>query len=292
MTLGRRRLVRVPASTANLGPGFDVLAAALSLHLEVEVRETGEFALSTDLDVPRDRSNLVVRAFERLHPADAMHFEVRSAIPLSGGLGSSAAAIVAGLMAADHMFELDADLLALATELEGHPDNVAAALCGGVVVCRETAVARLEAPMGLEAVLVVPHEAVDTHAARAALPDQVALADAVYNLAHAATLTLGLATGDFDLIAAGLGDRLHQPHRAGLYPRSAELMARAGELGALGATISGAGPTVLLWCRYEQTGNVVAAASAMADGWATVMRAPFESRGAEVRALGPSPRGR
>ncbi len=116
MTLGRRRLVRVPASTANLGPGFDVLAAALSLHLEVEVRETGEFALSTDLDVPRDRSNLVVRAFERLHPPDTMHFEVRSAIPLSGGLGSSAAAIVAGLMAADHMFELDADILALATD--------------------------------------------------------------------------------------------------------------------------------------------------------------------------------
>src|SRR5205807_4410225 len=118
VTLARRRLVRVPASSANLGPGLDVLAAALSLHLEVEVRETGSFAVVTELDVPRDRSNLVVRGFERLHPADAFEFRIASGIPLSGGLGSSAAAIVAGLLAADHLFELDADVLPLATELE------------------------------------------------------------------------------------------------------------------------------------------------------------------------------
>ena len=285
MSLGRRRLVRVPASTANLGPGFDVLAAALALHLEVEVRETGEFAVDTELDVPRDRSNLVVRAFELLHPADTMRFAIRSRIPLTGGLGSSAAAIVAGLLAADHMFELDADVLGLAIELEGHPDNVAAALRGGFVVCGAGAVHRLDAPLGLEGVLVVPHEAVATHAARAALPAQVALADAVFNVAHAATLVLGLATGDWDVIAAGLADRLHQPHRAGLYPRSAQLLDRAPELGALGATISGAGPAVLLWCRYEQTGNVVAAASAAAGEWAQVLRAPFESQGADVREL-------
>lgn len=285
MSLGRRRLVRVPASTANLGPGFDVLAAALALHLEVEVRETGEFAVVTDLDVPRDQSNLVVRAFSRLHPADGMQFTIRSAIPLSGGLGSSAAAIVAGLMAADHMFELDADVLSLATELEGHPDNVAAAVHGGFVICRSGAVARLEAPLGLEAVLVVPDEAVQTSAARSALPETVPLADAVFNVAQAATLTLGLASGDWDLMAAGLADRLHQPYRASLYPRCAELLARAGELGALGATISGAGPAVLLWCRYEQTGNVVAAATEASRGWAQVIRAPFETRGAEVRSL-------
>ncbi len=111
MTLGRRRLVRVPASTANLGPGFDVMAAALALHLDLEVVETGTFAVQTDLPgVPHDRSNLVVRAFERLHPADDFEFRIASSIPLSGGLGSSAAAIVAGLMAADHLFELDADI--------------------------------------------------------------------------------------------------------------------------------------------------------------------------------------
>src|SRR5581483_8233464 len=101
MTLGRRRLVRVPASSANLGPGFDVLAAALALHLELEVVETGKFAVHTDLDVPRDHTNLVVTAFERLHPADGFEFRITSDIPLSGGLGSSAAAVLAGLLAAD-----------------------------------------------------------------------------------------------------------------------------------------------------------------------------------------------
>src|SRR5207302_2510474 len=208
MTLRRRRLVRVPGSSANLGPGFDVLAAAIALHLEVEVQETGSFAVVTELDVPRDRSNLVVRGFERLHPADAFEFRISSEIPLSGGLGSSAAAVIAGLLAADHLFELDADVLALAAELEGHPDNVAAALQGGFVVCDGPRAHRFEPPMGLEAVLVVPHDAVATTAARAALPETVSLQDAVFNVAHASMLVLGLATGDWDLIAAGLRDRL------------------------------------------------------------------------------------
>jgi homoserine kinase len=285
VTLRRRRLVRVPASSANLGPGFDVLAAAIALHLEVEVQETGSFAVVTELDVPLDRSNLVVRGFERLHPADAFEFRIASDIPLSGGLGSSAAAIVAGLLAADHLFELDEDVLALATELEGHPDNVAAALEGGFVVCQGTRVHRFEPPMGLEAVLVVPSDPVVTEAARAALPGSVPLADAVFNVAEAATLILGLAGPDWDLIAAGLRDRLHQPHRAHLYPRSVELLERVTELGALGATISGAGPTVLVWCRYEQTGSVMESLARETAGWADVMRAPFESQGADVRGL-------
>src|SRR3954469_21291515 len=104
-----RRIVRVPASTANIGPGFDTFAAALALHLELEVVETGEFGVVTELDVPRDRSNLLIRAFERLASPEGFEFRVRSDIPLVGGLGSSAAAIVAGLAAADHLFELDAD---------------------------------------------------------------------------------------------------------------------------------------------------------------------------------------
>src|SRR5580704_5841764 len=131
----RRRLARVPASSANLGPGFDCMAAALALHLELEVIETGQFAVESNLPVAAGRENLCVRAFERLHSADGFTFKIRSQIPLAGGLGSSAAAIVAGLLAADHLFELDADLLGLATELEGHPDNVAAAINGGFVIC-------------------------------------------------------------------------------------------------------------------------------------------------------------
>jgi homoserine kinase len=283
--LTRRRVVRVPASSANLGPGFDVLAAAIALHLELEVVETGTFAVHTDIDVPRDHTNLVVRAFERLHPADGFEFRISSDIPLAGGLGSSAAAVVAGLLAADHLFELDADVFAHAAELEGHPDNVGAALAGGFVVCNGARAHRFDAPMGLEAVLVVPDEGPPTEEAREALPDTVPIEAAVFNMSHVAMLTLGLATGDWDLIAAGLWDRLHQPHRAHLYPRSAELLERAPALGALGATISGAGPTVLVWCRFDQTGAVVDALRRETDGWATVMRAGFEPQGADVRSL-------
>ena len=283
--MNRRRLVRVPASSGNVGPGFDVMGAALGLHLELEVTETGSFEVQTDLPLPRDRSNLVVRAFERLHPADDFSFAIRSAIPLSGGLGSSAAACLAGLIAADHLFELDADVLALATELEGHPDNVSAALAGGFTISDGVATRRLEAPMGLEALLVVPAEAVQTEQARAALPAEVPLADAARNVAWGALLTLGLATGDFDAIAAGLHDTLHQPYRAHLFPRSAALLQRAPALGALGATISGAGPTVLVWCRYENTGAVMEALQSETAGWARVLRATFESQGADVREL-------
>jgi homoserine kinase len=285
MTMGRRRLVRVPASTANLGPGFDVMAAALALHLELEVVETGTFAVETSLDVPLDRSNLVVRAFERLHPSDGFAFRIESRIPTSGGLGSSAAAIVAGLMAADHLFELDADVEALATEIEGHPDNVAAALAGGFVISAGGRARRFEPPLGLEAVLVVPGEPVRTQEARAALPELVPLADAVFNVGQASLLTLGLATGDWETVAAGLHDRLHQPYRAHLYPRSASLLERATELGALGATISGAGPTVLLWSHFEQTGSVVERLGRETGDWAQVLRVPFEPQGADVRGL-------
>lgn len=281
----RRRLVRAPASSANLGPGFDCMAAALALTLELEVVETGEFAVETELPVGRGRENLCVRAFEHLHSADDFTFRIRSEIPLSGGLGSSAAAIVAGLMAADHLFELDADLLACATELEGHPDNVAAALYGGCVICADGQATRFDPPTGLEALAVVPDEAVRTRAARAALPEQVPLEDAVFNVAHGALLTLGLARGDWDLLARGLHDRLHEPHRAHLFPRSIELASRARELGALGASISGAGPTVLVWCFYEQTGAVARALAAEVEGWARLLRASFEPQGAYVGEL-------
>jgi homoserine kinase len=281
----RRRLIRVPASSANLGPGFDTFAAAIALHLEVEVEETGTFAVETDLDVPQDRSNLLVRAFERLHPADGFTFRMRSTVPLNGGLGSSASAIVAGLALADHLFELDADLLAHAAAIEGHPDNVAAALHGGFVVCADGEAVRFDPPAELEAVIVVPHDPVRTEAARAAMPAEVPIADAVFNTAHAALLMLGLSRGDWDLVGRGLADRLHQPHRAHLYPRSMELVESAASLGAIGATISGAGPTVLVWTRYEQTGGVVEALRRRCDGWADVLRAPFETVGADVREL-------
>jgi homoserine kinase len=281
----RRRLVRVPASSANLGPGFDVFAAALGLHIEVEVEETGRFGVHTDLQIARDRRNLAVRAFETLHPADGFEFTIRSNVPLAGGLGTSAAAYVAGLMAADSLFELDAPLLAEATRLEGHPDNAAAALLGGFVVCVGARAARFEIPDGLEAILVVPHKHVRTAKARAALPAQVPMTDAVHNVGHASLLVMGLLRGDWDLVGAGLHDRLHQPRRSTLYPQSMAILRRAQDLGALGATISGAGPSVLFWTHYETTGAVMAKLRPATAGWAQVMHVPFEPQGAYVREL-------
>ncbi len=279
--------MRVPASSANLGPGFDAFAAALCIHLELTVRPAAAFAVVTDVDgVPRDRSNLVVRAFERLHPADRLAFEIRSEIPLTGGLGSSAAAIVAGLLAAQRLAGgREGDLLGAACELEGHPDNVAAALYGGIVVCADDRAERFDPPAGLDGVLVVPDEPVRTAAARAALPASVPLGDAVFSTAHGALLMVGLVTGDFRLVARGLADRLHQPRRAHLFPRSQELLDRAVGLGALGATISGAGPSVLFWCRAEQTAELRSRLEAEAAGWARVVAAGFATDGARATAI-------
>ena len=294
MTL-RRRLVRVPASSANLGPGFDVLAAALSVHLELEVTERDEFSVEAAEGLPDDRSNLCVQAFEHLHPADGLRFQIRSDIPVARGMGSSAAAIVAGLMAADHLYELALgrdEIYRHAVDLEGHPDNVAAALYGGIALCPrpvgESALAppvRLEPPEGVEPVLVVPHEEVSTADARAALPDKVPMSAAIANVASASQLVLGIERSDLALIGRGLADRLHQPHRGHLYPNSIELATRATELGAIGASISGAGPTVLVWCFWQDTGKVSSALEARAEGWADVVRAPFSPLGADVPEL-------
>ena len=290
----RHRLVRVPASSANLGPGYDTMAAAVELFLELEVEEAGEFSFDPGgLAVPTGRDNLVVRAFESLHPADGIAFRIKAAIPLARGLGSSAAAVVAGLAAADHLFELalsKEELLARATELEGHPDNVAAAVYGGFVVCGRGAdggpeVARLSPPDGLEGIVAIPAEEVPTERAREAIPTEIPLADALANVASAARLTLGLQRGDLDLIAASLGDRIHQERRRDLYPRSMELVEGARELGALGATISGAGPTVLVWTTWQEAGKVSEELQRRCGEWAEVRRLPFTPQGADVPEL-------
>ena len=290
----RHRLVRVPASSANLGPGYDAMAAAVALHLELEVEETGEFSLDPGgLEVSTGRDNLVVRAFESLHPVDGIAFRLRSEIPLARGLGSSAAAIVAGLYAADHLFELaltQEQMLARATALEGHPDNVAAAIYGGFVVCGaepggEPFAARFAPPEELEGIAVIPAEEVSTRLAREAIPATVPLADAVANVAAAALLVLGLRSADLDLIGRGLADRQHQPYRRHHYPRTMEIVDAAAELGALGATISGAGPAVLVWTTWQDAGNVAAALERRCAGWAEVRRLPFTPHGADVPEL-------
>jgi homoserine kinase len=290
----RRRLVRVPASSANLGPGYDVFAAALSLYLDLEVEESGSFSVEVedDLEVPLDRTNLCVKAFEWLRPADGIAFRIRSEIPPAAGLGSSAAAIVAGLLAADHLYELalePADVLAHAVELEGHPDNVAAALHGGFTLCsRDGDVVRttkLAPPQGVEGVVVIPHEAVMTQRAREAMPVEVRLEDAVANVAAASELVLGIERSDLTLIGRGLADRLHQPHRAHLYESSMEVLEEAPRMGAVGASISGAGPTVLIWTYWQNTGDVMAALNKRCSEWAEIRRVPFSPTGADVPEL-------
>jgi homoserine kinase len=308
---GRSRTVRVPASSGNLGPGYDVLGAALGIELVVRVSEGGEFGVDAgELPFPADRTNLVVRAFERLHPADSIAFEIGGEIPPARGLGSSAAAIVAGLLAADDLYELGNTrerIFELAREIEGHPDNVAAALFGGIAVCGDAADAArrsppdpielaagtapasalsmptlLAPPEGLEAILVIPGEEVSTEAARAAMPAQVPVSDAVANVAAAAQLVLGIERSDLTLIERGLADRLHQPRRRPLYERSMAIVEAAPGLGAIGATISGAGPTVLVWSYWQSGARVLAGLEELCADWAEVVRVPFSPRGARV----------
>ena len=292
----RRRLVRVPASSANLGPGYDVMAAALDLFLELEIEETGEYSFDpAGLDLPTGRDNLIVRAFETLHSADGIAFRLKQTIPLGRGLGSSAAAIVAGLVAADHLYELaltEDDLLARGTGLEGHPDNVAAAIFGGFVICDPISeggkpdCSVLMPPDGLEGILVIPNEAeVPTKQARQAIPKEIPLGDALGNIFLTARLTLGLYRGDLGLIAASLRDNIHQRRRRGLYPRSMEVVESVDEIGALGATISGAGPTVLVWTTWQDAGKVNDELERRCGDWAEIRRIPFSEQGADVPEL-------
>jgi homoserine kinase len=270
------------------------MAAALDMFLALEVEETGEFSFDpAGLDVPTGRDNLIVRAFESLHSADGIAFRIKQSIPLGRGLGSSAAAIVAGLVAADHLYELalsEEELLGRGTELEGHPDNVAAAILGGFVICGRDeggvpGAARFDPPGGLEGIAVIPAEEVSTERARAAIPAEIPLEDAVANVAAASRLVLGLQRADLDLVAAGLADRIHQDRRRDLYPRSMDLVDSAREMGALGATISGAGPTVLVWTTWQDAGKVVEELEGRCQGWAEVRRIPFTPHGADVPEL-------
>ena len=271
----------MPASSANLGPGFDVLAAALGLRMELEVEETGRFEVRTDLSIARDRRNLAVRGFSALRPVDGVRFTIRSDIPLSGGLGTSAAAYVAGLAAADALNGGGADLLAEAARLEGHPDNVAAALLGGFVICAGARAERLEPPAGPVGGARGARRARCGRPRRGRrCPPEVPMADAVFNVSRASLLVLGLARGDLELVARGLEDRLHQPRRASLYPRSMELVERARRRSALWAPRSRARGRPC-WCGCGRTTRRRCAErlEREAAGWARVMALPFAAAG-------------
>lgn len=271
--------VRVPATSANLGPGFDALGMALDLANVVHVAPAEALAVRIEGEgagvLAEGPDNLVYQAMtclaERLgEPLPPVRLHCVNAIPLARGLGSSSAAIVAGLVAANHLYgdRLSPDaLLELAVALEGHPDNVAPALLGGVRVCVQTDAGVCQAPVPLRrplrAVLFVPDFPMPTEAARRALPATVPLHDAVFNLGRAALLVAALATGAYDLLREATRDRLHQPARTALFPAMPAFFAAALEAGALGACLSGAGSTVLALVE-TQTAAVAAALETVA----------------------------
>jgi homoserine kinase len=234
-----RLRVRAPATTANLGPGFDCAGAALDLWNEVEVADGG----SPDAD------HLAVRAFARLADPRRLAFSFVERIPRARGLGSSAATIAIGLVAGAAWAGWPAtpeQLLGLGLDLEGHPDNLAAALAGGVCLTWNGRIERLADGLPLTPIAIVPPEPVETSAARAALPATVTHADAAFTAARATLLGAALASGSADLFAEAAADRLHEPYRAARAPRLAAARERLPG-GAVAATLSGSGPTVIVW---------------------------------------------
>jgi homoserine kinase len=234
---------RAPATTANLGAGFDCAGAALDLWNELRVSDRGDH---------EPANGLAVRAFACFAAADGREFTVTGSIPRERGLGSSAAVVALGLVAGALASGTEADperLLAAGLHLEGHPDNLAAALVGGVCLTWEGRIARVTDDVPATPLVVVPDERVRTSDSRRALPEHVSHADAAYTVGRSALLGAALASGSADLFSAALDDRLHEPYRSSL------LREIRGDLprGALGATLSGSGPAVVVWARREAT---------------------------------------
>ncbi len=287
MTVAIERVtVRVPASVANLGAGFDVLAAAVGVHAKITLEPASEARVAVSgVTVPQDASNLIYRSAaavaSRMGYRDAFALQAHSPIPLRSGLGSSAAAIVGGVVAASRLLgsAMDPDaLLRIALDLEGHPDNIAAALFGGVVVVARDGDAlrwiRIVPTLPLAVVLAVPALEIDTVSARRLLPPQVTREDAVFNVGHAALLVAALAQGRDDLLRGALHDRLHQPQRAGLVPGFHDVVAAAAGAGGYGAVLSGSGPTIAALTPPAAAQRV---AEAMCDA--------FRESGVESRAI-------
>ncbi|WP_159881171.1 homoserine kinase [Paenibacillus puerhi] len=257
----RKVRVQVPASTANLGPGFDTLGMALNLYAWIEMSEAEEtrFTLYGDQmqGVPTDKSNLLYEVaklvFERAGlAAPELEIAIYSDIPLTRGLGSSASAIVGALAAANALIGgrfTNEELFQFATELEKHPDNVGASLFGGIVVAfwdgLRAEYIRVEPHEDLEVLVAIPHFQLATEKARGVLPREQSLENAVFNVGHSSVLVAAFCTGRLDMISRAMKDALHQPYRAPLVPGLSAILEEATDNGALGVALSGAGPTIL-----------------------------------------------
>jgi homoserine kinase len=280
--------VRVPATSANLGPGYDAVGLALSLGMrigldrarqpEIEVSGTGEDLVPRGPEHPAYRA---ARFVAEVVGEPDVHFRLaqENDIPPTRGLGGSAAALVGGAVAANELFggQIAApDLLNIVCELDGHPDNAAPALLGGLVIGTLTptgiSAVRLE-PKDLAVAVAVPDFSVSTTAARRALPELVPHRDAVFNVGRSGLLLGALATGEYGLLRVAMQDKLHQPYRAHLVPGLEEVIDAALAQGAHGACLSGSGPTVLAFTSRE-----------LAPAVAVAMKKTFEAGGTTARS--------
>lgn len=298
MTAAPRSLtVRVPATTANLGPGFDCLGLALGIFNTVQLA----LAETTAVEVtgcgaealPRDEGNLILVAARRVAAAAGAQvggwaLRQHNDIPLARGMGSSSAAIVGGLVAANALLGAGLSpraLLDIAVSIEGHPDNVAPALLGGLTVCctdeEGLGMARFEPPAGLRAVLAIPDYEVSTEAARRALPSEIPHADGVFNTCHSTAVLAALISGDMALLGRAMKDRLHEPYRAPLVRGMAACVEAARGAGAHAAALSGSGPTIVAFAAEGEERILEAMVAALRGAGVNA-----EGRVAELEAQG------
>ena len=282
-----------PASTANLGPGFDAVGVALELWNELVAEEATTFEIEVSGEgadeLPRDRTHLALRAFELFAPPERYRFSLRNRIPLERGLGSSAATIalglVAGAAAAGRPAEPDA-LLAAGAPLEGHVDNLAAAINGGACIAwnRNGAphATRVASRVAFVPVVVIPESRTSTSASRASLPATITHADAAATAGSAAMLGAALASVDAELLRHSFHDRLHEPYRLGDAPLLGLLREHLPE-GAAAVTLSGSGPSVVVWAEPGRVADVVAGAAAVVPDGTRVLSLPVAEQGAHLR---------
>lgn len=251
--------IRIPATSANLGAGFDALGLALTFYNYVEMEESDRIEISSEdgTDIPADETNLIYVSARDLFEVcgkklGGLRLKQKNAIPMARGLGSSSACIVAGLVGANRLLSdpLSADdIVDLAAQIEGHPDNTAPALLGGIVTAvfdgRKVHWVKQEVFTKLKFAAIIPDFELKTEKARACLPTEVSHKDAVYNLSRAALFSASLLTGKFGNLRTAVHDRLHQPYRMELIPHCREIFDIAYDHGAYGVYISGAGPTIM-----------------------------------------------
>jgi homoserine kinase len=288
------KTVRVPASSANLGPGFDTLGLALDIFLECRFSPADQLEISVagrDAEsIASDETNLIWRTVAR-YTSQPIHLEIENDIPLGKGLGSSAAALTAGVVIANELLGANwprTKILNEAARMEGHPDNVAACVLGGVVASAidDSGIARalrLDLPPAINLAVVVPDFTLPTSMARAALPECYSREDGVFNLQRVALLVASLARGSAPDFAAALSDRFHQPYREGLVPGLKQILALRAP-GLLGCTLSGAGPSVLVFFEEgaENCCRLVTDTFALHGQRATVLHAGVAREGFHV----------